>query len=309
MNDGKTQVTMKIHPAAECVRLMDEDEFAALVEDIKERGQLESIVVARVKGAESDAVADGRNRLRACEAAGIEPRFEIREFEDDEAVKAFVNSREVRRSVTKGQQAMRHALLYPEPEKGGRGHKKKGGETPGFSAKRLYDARTVLAYSRELALKVRDGGAFLDEALKEVTLARGKTNDVEDQLAKLRDEAPDLADLVTEQRMKLSEAVAALTKRKEEEAFRRSSVTQSIAESLNSLDYEGHGTADKWTSDIMEYFDEERWPSYADTKEFSLAIIERAIASLEAFAAEWRKAHGEDGPKKKHRSVGNKKAR
>src|SRR5262245_24630758 len=54
------------------------------------------------------------------------------------------------------------AMLYPEPEKGGRGQKKKGGETPGFSAKRLHDARKVLAFSRELAEAVRDGKTSLD---------------------------------------------------------------------------------------------------------------------------------------------------
>jgi hypothetical protein len=41
------------------------------------------------------------------------------------------------------------ALLYPEPEKGGRGHKKKVGETPEFSRRRVYDARAVLAYAPE----------------------------------------------------------------------------------------------------------------------------------------------------------------
>ncbi len=48
------------------------------------------------------------------------------------------------------------AMLFPEPEKGGRGNKRKGGETPGFSDRRLYDARAVLRYSRELAEAVRD---------------------------------------------------------------------------------------------------------------------------------------------------------
>jgi hypothetical protein len=53
--------------------------------------------------------------------------------------------------------AMRIALLYPDPEKGGRGKKGKASETNGFSQVRLREARAVLAYSRELALAVRDG--------------------------------------------------------------------------------------------------------------------------------------------------------
>ena len=51
------------------------------------------------------------------------------------------------------------AWLYPEPEKGGRGHKGKVTETGGFSRQRLGDARTVLRYSRDLAIEVRDGAA------------------------------------------------------------------------------------------------------------------------------------------------------
>jgi hypothetical protein len=40
------------------------------------------------------------------------------------------------RNLTKGQQAMRLALLYPEPEKGGRGKKANSSETKRFSAAR-----------------------------------------------------------------------------------------------------------------------------------------------------------------------------
>jgi hypothetical protein len=59
------------------------------------------------------------------------------------------------RNISKGQKAMRLALLHPEPEKGGRGQNRK--ETLQFSKMRLSQARAVLAYSRELALAVRDG--------------------------------------------------------------------------------------------------------------------------------------------------------
>jgi hypothetical protein len=75
------------------------------------------------------------------------------------------------RNLTKAQQAMRLALLYPEPEKGGRGKKGNPEQTSEFSGKRLQQARSVLAFSRELALAVRDGSRKLDEALAEVKAA------------------------------------------------------------------------------------------------------------------------------------------
>lgn len=52
----------------------------------------------------------------------------------------------MRRNVTKGQQAMALAMMYPEAEKGGRGKKAtatNSAETAGFSVHRLNEARAV----------------------------------------------------------------------------------------------------------------------------------------------------------------------
>jgi hypothetical protein len=81
-------------------------------------------------------------------------------------IRAFVKSRSERRDISKGQRAMGHAFLFPDPEKGGRG--KTVPKRDSFSKQRLSDARTVLAYSRDLALAVRDGPE---------TLKRGKLVD------------------------------------------------------------------------------------------------------------------------------------
>lgn len=59
------------------------------------------------------------------------------------------------------------AMLYPEPEKGGRGKRGKASETDGFSATRLRNARAVLRHSRVLAISVRDGVTKLDKAFLE----------------------------------------------------------------------------------------------------------------------------------------------
>jgi hypothetical protein len=59
--------------------------------------------------------------------------------------------------------AMGLAIIYPEPEKGGRGIKKRVEETSTvFSAKRLQQARAVLSYSRELAVEVERERPFAD---------------------------------------------------------------------------------------------------------------------------------------------------
>jgi hypothetical protein len=46
------------------------------------------------------------------------------------------------------------AMIYPEPEKGGRGknvESRKAAETSGFSARRLAQARSVFHFSRPMA--------------------------------------------------------------------------------------------------------------------------------------------------------------
>jgi hypothetical protein len=72
-------------------------------------------------------------------------------------------------SLSKGQQAMALAMLYPEPEKGGRGRKSEAGKllvSGGFPRQRLDQARTVLAHSRTLAEAVLADRRLLNVALQ-----------------------------------------------------------------------------------------------------------------------------------------------
>lgn len=59
----------KNHPAADAFPMMDDGRYAELLADIRQNGQREPITLCE------EMILDGRNRLRACVEAGIEPEF------------------------------------------------------------------------------------------------------------------------------------------------------------------------------------------------------------------------------------------
>lgn len=94
---------IQFHPLADLFPLMANDsaEFLALVDDIKTYGQRDPISLYEGK------ILDGRNRYRACLAAGIEPRFGRDRYPDgghDHEARAYVVSKNLyRRHLTREQ--------------------------------------------------------------------------------------------------------------------------------------------------------------------------------------------------------------
>jgi hypothetical protein len=229
---------LTVHPAAEAYRLMTDEELAALAADIAENGQHDPVILGRVKDStEQHQIIDGRNRAKACGIAGVVPAFETREFESDDAIRAFVKSRSERRDLSKSQRAMGHALLFPSPTLGG--PRKNGAplvtKGEGFTYERLSRARTVLANSRDVALAIRDGSESLDDAYAKVIAERKVMESTEATLARLQAEAPDLADLVAEERMKLDEAMATLERRRAQEREQREATLRVMANAVDAI--------------------------------------------------------------------------
>jgi ParB-like nuclease family protein len=163
-------MTRPVHPIADLFPMMTDEELANLAADIKANGLIHPIVVDK-----DGVLVDGRNRDRACEIAGIAPTTVL--FEGDDPRAYIVASNIARRHLTKGQQAMAVAMIYPVPEKGGRGKKKTMDETSIlFSPKRLQLARTVLAHSPDLAQAVLAGCKSLDGAYDEARKAKQPLN-------------------------------------------------------------------------------------------------------------------------------------
>ena len=83
---------LKPHPLAALFPELPAEELAQLARDIKERGQLEPIILHK------GSILDGRNRYRACQIAGVKPQIE--EFNPKATKRSpseFVLSRNLRR--------------------------------------------------------------------------------------------------------------------------------------------------------------------------------------------------------------------
>ncbi len=95
----RTLLRMKFHPLASVFPLLEGEDFETLTESIRANGLREAIVLHP-----DGSVLDGRNRLRACLKAGVEPRF--RTYDGDDALGFVIDLNLNRRQLTLSQRAM-----------------------------------------------------------------------------------------------------------------------------------------------------------------------------------------------------------
>lgn len=169
---------MKLHPLCELFPPLVDEEFDALVADIREHGLHEPIVLL------GDQVLDGRNRLRACYAANVEPSYAL--FGGDDPA-AFVLSKNLhRRHLPAGVSA----AIVAAAQDWGRAHRRGGtganqhqsrsatlpicdlsttasrARTSGVSIRLQAMADRVCREDVELIDAVRDGKISLPKAVK-----------------------------------------------------------------------------------------------------------------------------------------------
>lgn len=125
------QVSVQVHPAADLFPLLTGDEFAALVTDIQEHGQREPVTLHEGK------ILDGRNRWRACDEIGIEPKTQ--EWDRQGSITAFIWSMNgPRRHLTPSQRAAIALEMLPHFEAEARARLSTAGQSaaPGRSAEK-----------------------------------------------------------------------------------------------------------------------------------------------------------------------------
>lgn len=115
------------HDAAKLFPMLPDTELQELAEDIKAHGLLNPIVLHDGK------VLDGRNRLMACQRAGVDPSFAEWESKGIAPVAWVISQNLMRRQMTAGQRAAvaveAKPLLEAEARKNQLAHLKQGGNS------------------------------------------------------------------------------------------------------------------------------------------------------------------------------------
>lgn len=213
-----------VHPAAAVWPMLDEPDLRRLAEDIKVNGQL-----VPIERDPEGRILDGRNRLAACQIAGVEPVFHI--YEGD-PVALVLSANNERRHLTTGQRAIATALTLAALGKrqNGRWTKKaipndqKSDRSRGWEVA-MWQAGVVLDHASDLAADVVTGGMALSAAFDQAEANR-KANE---RIAKV---GPDLATLIESGVIDLAEAERRLAEvdRQVEEAKRIEELDDDLAQ-------------------------------------------------------------------------------
>lgn len=196
------------HEVADWFPMLGDAELNELAASIKREGQIEACVVW------GDVLVDGRNRWRACELAGVEPRVVAREFESEEHVGRWIVAVNVaRRMLSYSQKLFMGERLREREEVAARERQRERASRERDENGRLVACEVApqVAHIPPVVIS-RESRKARDEAGK----AAGVSGRALDQMRDVRQNAvPEVVEAVREGRLAVS-AAATLTKLSEE---------------------------------------------------------------------------------------------
>lgn len=194
----------EVHPFADDFPLMEGEEFADLVQDVKKNGLREPILLTH----DGRTLVDGRNRYRACEAAGVDPVFErlgshytepmildliasknLARRQLNAGQRAFLGLRyleryeaatrqaEIQRKITEPANQYTQSSATPADLRESRHEREsaaRAAKAVGASGRAVQQAKTVARDAPDLAEQVKTGRVSLDAAYREAR-ERAKT--------------------------------------------------------------------------------------------------------------------------------------
>lgn len=202
-------LALPVHDAAAVFPMLPDDELDELAQDIKANGLQQPIVI------KNGVLIDGRNRRAACERAGVVPA--VRELNGADPVAFIISSNDRRRHLTKGQRATVLAKVLETNTF----NVSEAARASGVQRTRISQACVVVKWAPESVDGIINGAESLDRWYDIATQRKNAAEGPTARLETLRKKAPDLADKVVEEQLKLDEAEAASRAREDRERLER----------------------------------------------------------------------------------------
>ena len=213
--------TGEVHPFAEMFPMLPPDELQSLADAIKASGLRDPILLDG-----EGVLLDGRNRLKACEIADVEPTFvSVNGADADELI---LDKNIERRHLSTGQRAMAIAMRLvalegdqqsndiaaKKPPR--RGLQERLAISSGTTSDRVKLAKFVVRHDPDNAPNVLSGQVALAAAYEQAKTLKESRESEAALMAELQAAAPELATLVIEQRLPFSQAWAAYKQQRKE---------------------------------------------------------------------------------------------
>lgn len=250
-----TQAITGVHPYAEKFPMLPEADLAELAESVRANGLRNPVVVTP-----DGLILDGRNRVAACERAGIQPNVVV--YDGADLAEYVIDCNSARRHMGTGARAMATALVLAEDGRRDGGRWRRGSvlgadvtESRNTWKDAVRTAGIVLDHAADLAPQVVTGDLALDAAYRQAVERRDtertkleeqerRRQEEADAQAFIEDNAPDLAAQVGGPFQTYVEALAVWEKRNREEAARRRAEQQ---ENKRRQDEERQARSDLYT--------------------------------------------------------------
>lgn len=262
----------EVHPAAGLFPLMSDEELRALADDVRENGLRQPVVVDG-----EGRVLDGRNRLRACELAGVEPEFVSVNGADPLALVVSLNVK--RRNLTSGQRAIAAAeawgLIANSGTKQRDAKDRHATLAAQFGVSKTYvqQARALVERAPDLAAQVKSGVMSMPVALEELGTrddeAKARAAEAERRETERQRLATDHADLfeaIERGDMTIVDAMAEVAQREAEaerlladDAQSRRVLTRNVAQAIDLLQMKVDGGSVRGD---VERLDPAEWPAH-----------------------------------------------
>jgi hypothetical protein len=248
---------LPFHPVANLFPLIDGQEFEELKADIAAHGQREPVWTYEGK------IIDGRNRVRVCEALGIEPR--LREWEGNGSLVSFVLSLNLhRRHLSSPQRAAIAVDLLPLLEAEARERQRQAGSLRGRGQK----------VPEKVPEAKRDEG----EARQQAARLAGTNSRYVSMAKRIKEDSPQVFEKIRTGELNVTEAKREIEKQKKKESLEsRPAVSHGPCYWLDEVPSWSHKNSQKLEEELVNQppFDSHRKELEALDKEAEVLDAEK----------------------------------